>query len=98
MEVVLVLVVFFLAVVPSTLLRGYVVSKLWLWHVVPVFHLAPISVSQAISVSLIFSVLTYHYTPDEKKRSAEEIIGMLLAPFATNILLLFMGWFIHVLQ
>lgn len=98
MEALLVLLIFLLTIVPSALLRGFVVSKLWLWHVVPVFHLAPITVSQAISVSLIFSVLTYHYTPDDKKRSAEEVIGLLLAPFLTNFLLLFMGWVIHVCQ
>lgn len=80
--------------VPLTLLRGLVIAKLWLWHVVPIFHLEPLTISQAISVSLIVSVLTYHGC-EKKIADADEVF---LGPIVLNVLLLVLGWVIHVFQ
>ena len=39
-------------------LRGWVLSKLWLWLIVPTFGLRVLSVWQAIGLSVIVGVLT----------------------------------------
>lgn len=60
-------VVMLLAIVPLMLLEGYVLSKLWMWFIVPVFALPVLSVGQAVGIMVVVSMVTTHlYTSDSK--------------------------------
>lgn len=55
----------------EVLLRGYTVSKLWLWFVVAPFHVPAVSLVQAIGLCLVVSVFKYrHAEPVKSEKSA----------------------------
>lgn len=47
--------------IPLTIWEGFVISKLWLWFIVPVFALPVLSISTAIGIALVFSILTHQH-------------------------------------
>jgi len=48
--------------IPGAIWQGFILSKLWLWFIVPVFALAPIAIVPAIGLMLVVGFLT-HQTP-----------------------------------
>ncbi len=74
------------SMVGLTLLRGLVLQALWLWFVAETFALDPLTLVQAIGLSLIVSFLTYQYDAraDDDKSAAETITvaSVLLNGFA----------------
>ena len=85
--VVLGIVVLFIA---SVIFKGYVLSILWGWFAVPIFHLPPLGIAQAIAVSLVVSMLTHQYIPTKDKDTWAPILTMVLWP----ALALFVGWIV----
>jgi len=67
--------------------RGFVLSKVWTWLVVPVFHLEPITVIGAIIISVIVGFLTYqaptNKTDPEKATMSHNLSVIFLYPLAT---------------
>jgi hypothetical protein len=63
MEIVLglLLVVSFLAfvIVVASVLNGFTLTVLWDWFIVPTFHLASLTIPQAIGLGMVISFLTY---------------------------------------
>jgi hypothetical protein len=53
------------------LLRGYVLALLWLWLIVPTFHLTPLTAAQAIGLSVIVGYLTFEYPKDSKAKDED---------------------------
>lgn len=91
-----------LVVIPlGILFRGFVISKVWLWHVASIFPQLPaLSLSQGISVSLAATALTYFYVDDSKEsddpqtKSIQKIfLGVLL-----NAIILLHAWIIYLFQ
>jgi hypothetical protein len=78
-----------LMVVPAYLLYGGVLAILWRWFVVSTFHAAPLSVAQAIGVSLVVNIVRPSY-PD--KRSGIELLA---AGVGKALVLLAIGWVVH---
>lgn len=79
-----------------TILRGYVISKLWLWHITTVIHVRSISVSESVSVALFvtvirFAVFDYRTTDKDPYTHLGEGLGGFL-------FLLGLGWLVHVAQ
>jgi hypothetical protein len=64
-------------VVLSTLLRGYALSVLWGWFMVPTLGLPHLSVAQAIGIAIVVSFLTYQDHSDLQKK--EESNGETIA-------------------
>ena len=85
-------------VVVSAVFNGYVLSILWGWFMVPVFHLPALSVAPAIGIALVIGYLTKQLPPDieEKERSTASKIARLvgLAVFHPALVLVF-GWVVH---
>lgn len=62
-------------IVPVTIWRGYVLSKLWLWLIVPVFPNAPVlSIVTAIGVSIVFALFTSGLKQADYKKDDDESI------------------------
>lgn len=83
--------------VAGTILRGWVLSVLWGWFVVPFFGLTMLSIPLALGISLLVGILTKEDTDCVKpERSTEEawaysISSILLGP----LLVLLFGFIIH---
>ena len=78
-----------------TMLRGFVLSKLWGWFMVPVFGLSPLSVVAGIGVALVVQFLVQYpldYAKEaDPKKSRTTIITGLSIPFVT----LAFGYIVH---
>ena len=62
----------------SSLFRGFVLAKMWLWFIVP-FGVLELGVVHAIGLSLLVSFLTYqHDAKEEKKKSESSSFGEIL--------------------
>lgn len=79
------------------LLRGFVVSVLWKWFVVPL-GLPAISVPHGIGLSTLILFMTNDYTYSEELDSSDRnaiIMNTFLIPFGVPLLFLLNGWIIH---
>lgn len=94
MKVIGIITLTIVTVVLSTLWRGYVFSKLWLWFIVATFSACPLSIAQSIGLSSVVSFLTYQYDSyDDKSKSSAEKIGTGVAiALLMPALALFFGW------
>jgi len=89
----LVILEFFMLLVVSSILKGYVLSILWGWFIVPVFSLPELTVVSAIGIAIVVSYLTHQYNENkgEGKSFDKRIAIIILRPF---FVLLF-GWVVH---
>ena len=70
---------------------------MWNWFVVPVFHIAQLSIPYAIGFSLVVGMFSKSSTNNEtkEKKTTALIIGQALAVvFLTPLLTLFFGWIV----
>lgn len=84
--------------VACSILNGYVLSVLWGWFMVPVFHLPQLPVAPAIGLALIVSYLTYQ--PEPNYQEEEETAGQRFARSTSLVLgrpllALLFGWIVH---
>ena len=68
-----------------SILRAWVLIKLWGWFIVPVFHLPDLNIPLAIGLCLVVGMFTA-----TMKSEKVNWLGAILAPFIT----LFMGWIV----
>jgi len=81
-----------LAMIPIVMVwMGYVASHLWLWFVVPVFGLPPLSIATAAGLGLVVQVLRPSHGPKDDGRTWGERIT--LAATWPGMMLL-SGWFL----
>lgn len=80
----------------SALIRGFVISVMWGWFIVPVFGLPELSIVQAIGVAMVislFQVRHYTHTPsgdEDAKRGARNFV--LMDHFTNPFVALFVAW------
>lgn len=55
-----------LFLVPAVLFRGYVLTVLWVWFVMPVFNLPVLTIGYAIGISGLVSLLTLQVKKNDK--------------------------------
>ena len=89
-----------LAAICSMFLRAWVLTILWGWFFVAVYHLPPMSLAMAMGCALIvgmFRVNEYKSLPEttdpleKRKRYIHIFSEMLIAPLMT----LLFGWLVH---
>jgi uncharacterized protein YqgC (DUF456 family) len=74
----------------TAVLKGWVLSILWGWFIVPIFGLPLLGIVPAIGVSLALSY-TINGVGSTKSGDTGSLVGTLVGPF---IVLLF-GWVVH---
>jgi hypothetical protein len=79
----------------ASILRGWVLSILWSWFVVPMG--APVvGITHAIGISMVVSFLTYqHIDNDSDKSGIETTIALCLSGLIQSVLALGLGWVVH---
>jgi hypothetical protein len=81
-------------VAASSIWRGYVLSVLWAWFMVPAFGLPALSVALAIGLSLIVGLVTHQRTGREIEKPFSLGVTVALATLAPALCLL-AGWIAH---
>ena len=81
--------------VMSSIINGFVLTKLWAWFVVTTFELPQLSIPTAIGISMVVRYLTYQWQPDLEGGSGDKVaksVGFsIMFPFMT----LCLGWIVH---
>ncbi len=83
-------------IIVSTLWRGYVLSKLWLWFVAATFGVQPLGVAESIGLSLIVNFTTHQLDQYEDKNAtaAEKIAKGIGYSLFFPAFALFIGWIV----
>jgi hypothetical protein len=84
-----------LLIAGSAIAEGYVISVLWGWFVVPVFHLPTLTIPYALGFGSLAALLTNHKTGKEAEKEETEwwsgpLMHMLLKPWMA----LLFGWIV----
>lgn len=56
----------------SSVWSGYVMSTMWGWFIVPLFHLPSLGVAQAVGIKLFSELFKTTKRTDDKKKTKEE--------------------------
>ena len=83
----------FVLAIPSYILNGFVIVKLWAWFIVP-FGLEPITMVPAIGLGLIVGFLTEQRVPSDDDKKFEPLVRMYLSPLLTLLAGWVVTWFI----
>lgn len=84
---------FILLMFLAATLSGLVISKLWLWFVVPTFGLVPITIVQSIGLSLLVGIFK-GVKSSGKDDSFKEIVEKSLTGMITILMLFGIGWIV----
>lgn len=78
----------------APILRGYALSKLWLWFIVSSFGVVPLGIAQSVGIALVAAFLTHQPdTYEDKDKSAtERFFGAVITTFLVPALTLLVGW------
>ncbi|MDP3994695.1 MAG: hypothetical protein Q8P91_02605 [bacterium] len=74
----------------GVVLQGFALKILWAWFVVPTFQLPGLSIPAALGLSMVASYLTHQYNKDERS-----VDGQIVYPAFECLLVLVIGWIIH---
>jgi len=92
----------FVIVIPaSIIMNGWVLSIMWKWFVVPLFHLPELTIAYAVGISMVISLFKdkSSVTQNNEKSLSEKIISAFTYAFIVPLLSLGFGWivlqFIH---
>jgi len=85
----------FLLIVPLTIWRGYALTVLWQWFMVPALGLPELRVAEAIGVALVVTYLTYHSAGSDIKDGTEEAVKRTVFQALFPLLALGFGWIVH---
>lgn len=80
--------------VVSYIIRGFVLSHLWTWFIVPLFHVASLDIIHAIGLSMVVGYLTQSVSfakQDDSTSAIARLVIILSGPFVT----LLFGWIVH---
>jgi hypothetical protein len=78
----------------ATIWRGYVLSVIWGWLVVPMFALPPITVLGAIIISMMVGFLTYQHSTSPRDPEKTGWGHMLGISFGYPAAVLFIAWIV----
>jgi hypothetical protein len=97
MKAVLLFIWLLIVLIGGSMWSGYVLSVMWEWFVVPVFHAPQMSVAVAIGLSMLIGMLTRN--PQEESKKETDTASMMVSSFSWAFLypLFMMGlsYFVH---
>jgi len=83
-----------LVIIVGSIAGGWALSTLWGWFIVPVFNLPPLTIVQAIGVSIVVGTLkgSSSTNSDSKKKETSELISAIFVALLTPLFSVFLGW------
>lgn len=89
----------FALIAVATILKGWVLTYLWSWFIVPNFGLPELSIVSAIGICMVAGFLTSKYTGDikrEKEDDPAKLFGTLFSyMIRMPLVMLGIGWIVH---
>jgi len=82
----------------SSLWRGYVLTVLWGWFIVPVFHLPALGIVVAIGIAMVVGFLTYQHPPEnpaDTRSASEKFSAAIAIAIVHPAMFLLIGWAVH---
>ena len=79
----------------SSLLRGWTLSILWAWFIMPKFAAPALSIAYAIGISLTANFVVQRLDENTKPKTTEEQIVLYLQAFIIPMFALGFGWIVH---
>lgn len=75
-------------------IKGFVFSKLWLWFIVPIFHIKPLRVFEAIGIILLLNLLSsiVNNKGDNEDKGYSAFESILINELVIPWLILLFGW------
>lgn len=96
MEALLCIIFSLIISIPTSIWSGFVLTKLWMWFIVPVFALAPLTIVPAIGLALVVSFLTFHLPYEKSKPDYSGLLAhQLSVGFIRPLFALFFGYIVH---
>lgn len=80
------------SIIGITILSGFVMTAMWTWFVVPVFHVAPLTIPQAIGLGLIVGYWTKQDI--EKKEGDNATVYLLGVGLGKPLMYLLIGYIV----
>jgi len=65
-----------LLMIVSNLITGFMFVSLWMWFIVPVFHVQAISVPQALGIAITIRFLTWVRSEPDSRPFGEQMFDM----------------------
>lgn len=80
----------------GTFLYGWALMNLWRWFGIPVFHTAPLTIAQALGLSLLLGMFIPKPEPTQrpKQDQASRYVGY-IASAAAPLMALLLGFILH---
>jgi hypothetical protein len=96
MEAIILIILTFSIVSLLSIYDGFVLTKLWMWFVVPTFGLPMLTLPIAIGLALLVSFLT-HQRPAENpnKSTSEQIVDQIAHGLSSTTIIFLMAWIVH---
>jgi hypothetical protein len=84
-------------ILASSLVHGLVITKMWIWFIVPLFEIRPISIPEAIGLSMLGSLFVGQRVKenDEGKTFTERLIYVALGGVLAGLFTLILGWIVY---
>ncbi len=95
MNTLLKIVAFFSTVIVTTILQGFVLSKLWTWFIIPIFQTEPLKVVESVGILTFVSLFNMRY--DRKAYKSEfwvAIVERTLFILIACVYILLFGWIV----
>ena len=88
-------VVFLVGVIISSIITGFVFSKLWLWFIVPIFSVDPLRVVEAIGIMVLIGYVRTRFDSKAKEDDFwEKFTSLIIFSVFLGGFTLFWGWVI----
>ena len=81
------------SMIVSLVSSGWAASILWLWFVVPTFNISPISIAQAIGLSVVFRAF-HGFDVSGEEKSTWEVLMLTFKFVLMNVLIVIIAWFV----
>lgn len=95
MTVLAFLIVLALFTTVACVIRGFVLSVLWSWFMVPTFGLPTLGITASIGLCLVIGFIVVPLVSDNHKSEKKNWVEVLLESVFSPLLVLFVGWIIH---
>jgi hypothetical protein len=67
--------------------RGFVLTQLWTWFIVPTFNAPRLSIAVAIGICLVVGMFSHkQYNEDEKEDTTKTLVNAFLSPLITLLI------------
>lgn len=89
--------ILFLAIIPTILFEGWILTYLWKWFVVPQFGLDPLHFTVAAGLSLLYNYMSMDLTTTRESFSDDTLTALAFTIFRVvlGFFVLFVGYIIH---